>query len=226
MKRRQDGGQGLAALAAFALAAGLLACQAPQTVRTQSYAGPEAQGLDIRKVAVAPFRASPQYPRTERDMDPHTAARLAERFVAEALAERGVEVVPPGDVGAALGLGEDLGAELPPRRRVAEVAHEEFGVPALVIGTVHRMRERTGENLAAASPASVWFEVTMVQAPSAIRLWSGTFNETQQPLNENLLNARRYPGGGTRWLRAEELARWGAREVARELPSTLPGGRN
>jgi len=226
MRRRKHVARALAALATAGIAAGLLACQAPQTVRTQSYPSREAEGLDIRSAAVAPFQVAPRYSRGERSVDPRSAARLVERFVAEALAERGVTVVPPGDVRAALDLDETSPGGLPPRREVAEVMHREFGVQALLYGTVHRMLERTGENLAAASPASVWFEVTMVEAPSAIRLWSGTFNETQQALNENLLNARRYPGGGTRWLRAEELARWGAREVARELPSTLPGGRN
>jgi hypothetical protein len=34
-----------------------------------------------------------------------------------------------------------------------------------------------------------------------------------------VLQTIRYPGGGTRWLTLEELARWGAREVARDLPA-------
>lgn len=211
---------GVLLVACLALGAG--ACARPHTVRTETYASSDNRSLDIRKVAIAPFRVAASYRQvTERDPDPQAAARLIERFVAEALAARGVEVVPAGDLRTALGL-EDPQAAPPPLRIVAEVAHREFGVPALVYGTVYRIRERTGEALATAKPASVWFEVTMVRAPGGTRLWQGVFNETQQPLNENLLNARRYPGGGTRWLRAEELAQWGAREVAREFPTSLP----
>jgi hypothetical protein len=44
------------------------------------------------------------------------------------------------------------------------------------------------------------------------------FNETQRPLSSNVLVASRYPGGGSRWLSAEELARWGAEETARSMP--------
>jgi hypothetical protein len=197
------------------------ACAQAQTVRTQTYATSETKGLDIRKVAIAPFRAAQDYRTTgERDPSAREAARLVERFVTEALMMRGVEVVPAGDLRTVLRL-DDPALAVPPTRILAKVAHQEFGVPAVVTGTVHRMRERTGEAIAAASPASVWFDVTVVRAPGGQRLWKVVFNETQRPLNENILNARRYPGGGMRWLRAEELARWGARELAREFPTGL-----
>ena len=58
----------------------------------------------------------------------------------------------------------------------------------------------------------------LCSAPGARRLWSGQFDETQQPLSENVLSASRYPGGGSRWLTAEELATWGARETALTIP--------
>jgi hypothetical protein len=205
--------RGLAALTLVAA----LGCAAPQTVRTQAF-GSETTGLDIRKVAIAPFRAADAYaPASERDASAREAAQLVERFVSEALVARGVEVVPAGDVRTVLRLDET--AAPPPLGIIAKVVAQEFGVTAVLHGTVYRVRERTGEALAAAQPASVWFEVTLVGAPGGARLWKAVFNETQQPLNENILNARRYPGGGTRWLRAEELARWGASEVAREFPT-------
>jgi hypothetical protein len=203
-------------LAAFALLAAF-GCAAPQTVRTEAYGG-EAAGLDVRKVAIAPFRPAEAYSTASgRDVSAREAAQLVERFVSEALVARGVEVVPAGDVSTVLRLDEATAP--PPLGIVAKVAAQEFGVTAVLHGTVYRLRERTGEALAAAQPASVWFEVTLVGAPGGARLWKAVFNETQQPLNENVLNARRYPGGGTRWLRAEELARWGATEVAREFPT-------
>jgi hypothetical protein len=194
----------------------LLACTAPQTVKSRTYTG-ELANLDIRKVAVAPFRPADGYVRAnERDAEPQAAAQLVERFVSEAIQAHGVTVVPAGDVRTALRIDETTA--LPPLGIVSQVAAREFGAQAVLHGTVYRLRERTGEALAAAQPASVWFEVTLIGAPGGQRLWTAVFNETQQPLNENLLNARRYPGGGTRWLRAEELARWGAQEVARGLP--------
>ena len=36
----------------------------------------------------------------------------------------------------------------------------------------------------------------------------------------SFFNVFRYPGGGTRWLTAEELSQWGASEVAQAMPTS------
>ncbi len=59
--------------------------------------------------------------------------------------------------------------------------------------------------------------VALYAAPSGEKLWTARFDETQESLMANPLKARRYPGGGTRWLSAAEFARWGADEMARAL---------
>ena len=82
---------------------------------------------------------------------------------------------------------------------------------------MQRYRERTGEAFGTSRPASVSYRVTLYSAPEGTRLWIGQFDETQKPLSANVFNARRYPGGGTRWLTAGELTRWGAGEIARLL---------
>ena len=64
----------------------------------------------------------------------------------------------------------------------------------------------------------VGFEVTLYTAPGSQKLWNGVFNETQQALSENILSTYRYPGGGMRWLTAEELAQWGAEETVLQIP--------
>ena len=141
------------------------------------------------------------------------------RYVSEALAARGVRVIPAEDFGLALqgaGIDPSVGEE---RRPMTNLAAFEFGADGVLTGVVTRFRDRTGQSLAAANPASVGFRVMLLDAPAGRRLWSGTFEETQQPINENLLNVRRYPGGGTRWLTAEELARWGADEMSKSMPA-------
>jgi hypothetical protein len=217
-------------LAALGLA--LTGCAEP--VQTRVY--PRlSEGVDpIHKVAVARFQAAgaleravlveedegevglPPLP-SQASASAGEATLLVSRYMAEALATQGLEVVTSDDLERALQGERSPSGRLVPRQ-VARVAHAEFGVDAIVLGRVSRFRERQAGVAASDDAASVWFDVVLYSAPGAERLWSGTFNHTQQPFTSNVLSTSRVPGGGTRWLRADELARWGAEETARAMP--------
>jgi hypothetical protein len=209
----------LPALGALALVAcSQLGSEIPRPappIQQRSFA--QGQGA-LRRVAVLPFAPRPAQsgPGGAWAASPEEAAKLVTDFVSDAIASRGIPVVPASDVDQALA---DASGGVPVRdpMKAAKLAAEAFGATALVAGTVLRYREREGEALGAGRPASVAFEVSLHEAPTGFRLWSGRFDETQQPLTENIFNARRYPGGGTRWLTAGELARWGASEIATAL---------
>ncbi len=210
-----------AGLAAF-VALGLWACSF-DTVRQQTFPAMQDQGgITVTKVAVVPFGIDGDLERLGPQNTTATTPELTKqvtRYVTEALMARGVAVIPADDFRLALQNAE-IDPTLPENRRaVTNLAAFEFRADGVIMGMVTRFRERTGQSLAAASPASVGFRVDLFDAPAARRLWSGTFEETQQPLNENVLNARRYPGGGTRWLTGEELAKWGASEMAKAMPA-------
>ncbi len=147
---------------------------------------------------------------------PTDAAALVTRFVTEELAGLGFEIVPADDLVRAFEAG---GLEVPhgDAAALARAAADEFGASALLIGRVTRYREREGGELGATRPASVGFELELVAAPGARKLWSARFDHTQTAVSENLLRAPRYPGGGTRWLSAAELTRWGARHAGEQL---------
>ena len=66
-------------------------------------------------------------------------------------------------------------------------------------------------------PSRVSFGITIYDVETGRRLWRGRFNWTQKILTENILLARQYAGGGTRWLAVTELARWGAAEMVRSF---------
>ena len=101
---------------------------------------------------------------------------------------------------------------------VALLVASEFGADAVLLGEVARYREREGSSYGSFAPASVDFEVTLYSAPGATRLWTARFEQTQPPLSSNFFVASRYPSGGTRFLTAAELARWGASLLTAELP--------
>jgi hypothetical protein len=87
----------------------------------------------------------------------------------------------------------------------------------VVLGEVHRWRDLEGEAYGADRPASVGYQVNLFEVEGSRRLWSSRFDHTQRTLTADPLMARKYPGGGTRFLSAAELARWGARDAAASL---------
>jgi hypothetical protein len=170
----------------------------------------------LDKVAVMPF-----YPdfvqsaeREQRSVTPADSADLVARFATEALLSQGISAVAPSDLANAFDAQGFPAPRLDPIS-AGELAAREFGATAVLLGKVTRYRERAS----ASKPSSVAFEMTLYTAPEGRKAWVSVFDETQRPLSENLVNARRYPGGGSRWLTAAELARWGAESAIEALPA-------
>ena len=206
------------AIALVLLGCGLVAasCQ-PPPVRGQAHAA--LRNHEIRKVAVVPLAVSPRIPAPKlgAGTTPAVAATIVAHQLAEALAARGIEVVAPSDVGRALEVAGEDPAQLRPLA-AAEVVARKFGADAILTGTLIRWVERRGSGRAVSQVPAVGFEVVLRASPGAQRLWSATFNESQKPLGENVLITSQYPGGGTRWLTTEELARWGAGVLVKAVP--------
>ena len=189
-------------LAALALAA----CQSlgPGPLVQQQDAG--LVRAQLARVAVAPF--TPALGDEAASQAGAAAAALVAATLAERLTGAGFEVIAPGDVEAALvARGEPA-----PRVDAATAARVagELGATAVVLGRITRFRERVGSAAGATVAASVAFDVSVHEVPSGRRLWTGRFDETQPALSANVLRARQYPGGGTRWLAAQEMAQWAA----------------
>ncbi len=49
-------------------------------------------------------------------------------------------------------------------------------------------------------------------------IWTATYDETQQSLTENLLNALDFFKQGARWLTADEFARYGMQKILKRFP--------
>ena len=191
-----------------------------ETVKSRDFPALNERKAPITRIAVAPFRAMGSLSRrtgSTAAVPPSVATALVTRYLTEALAARGVAVVPADDVARALATQQPVEERLVPRA-VAQVVAEKFGADAVLLGSVTRFDERRGQAAGALHPAAVGFDVTLYTAPGSQKLWNGVFAETQQALSENLFSTHRYPGGGMRWLTAEELARWGAEEMVLQIP--------
>jgi len=194
-------------------------CAAPLR-EARAFPALQERHFELHKLAVAPFEAGRPYVRASdrQAVDPDAAAVVSKQ-VAEALRARGIDVVGPEDVRTAADPSAAPSDTMDPSRLVS-VASRQFGADAVLIGTVLRWRDRVGEKLGASKSASVGFEVTLLRTPDGAKLWTAVFDETQLPITDNFFNVFRYPGGGTRWLTAQELSGWGADEVAQALPTS------
>jgi hypothetical protein len=188
------------------LALGVVAalCGCVGTVVETPHAALVERRAPIRKIAVAPIAVRPE--------EAAAAAAVVTKHLAEGIAARGFEVVAPEDVARAADPGASVEA-------LAEAVQRQFGADAVLTAEITRWVEREGEAIGSPRPAAVGLKVSLRGAPAGERLWDGEFDRTQQAFLENVLLTPRYPGGGTRWLTAEEFAQFGASELVAALPA-------
>ncbi|MCP5057115.1 MAG: hypothetical protein GY937_10375 [bacterium] len=188
-----------------------------QTVKGTAHPALREHGT-ISRLAVAPFTLSERLVGAKTgELETAVAAELLANRFSEAIAARGVHVIAPSDVAIALEAAGVAGSRVL-ARQVAMVAAEKFGAEAVLVGRLTRLVAREGSAAGVTRAATVGFAVDLYAAPGGARLWTGNFDETQRPLSDNVLDASRYPGGGSRWLTAEELLSWGALEVSNAMP--------
>ena len=88
---------------------------------------------------------------------------------------------------------------------LAREAGEKLHYDAILVPSITRYQERDGSEFAVTSPASVAFSLRLLDVKNGMVVWSGDFDQEQQPLLENILPTTRSTGAGFRWLTAAEL---------------------
>jgi hypothetical protein len=111
-----------------------------------------------------------------------------------------------------LSLGES-GRLLSLAREVGQQLHYD----AVLLTSVERYQAREGSEYAVINPASVAFSLRLLAVESGQVVWSADFDQTQQPLFENILKSRS-TGSGFRWLSAAELASAGLTKKLNNCP--------
>ena len=202
------------ALAALLLV--LSACLSPKAVvEERTYAPPSAA---LTRVAVIPFYAHRTYEgsRLLGGVPPEVASERVTRLVADALSERGIAVVPPDEVTAAIE-GVPRSTAAIDAMTFAELAGRELGATGVLLGEIMRFREPRGASPTARRPASVAYQVTLYEAPEGFKLWTARFDETQSVPPASLESEPHDAEIQKRWLSAGEIARRGAGAVATSL---------
>ena len=100
---------------------------------------------------------------------------------------------------------------------LAREAGRQLQYDAVLVTEVERYQTRTGSAYAVDKPASVAFSLKLLAIANSQVVWSADFDQTQQPLFENILSSRS-TGSGFRWLTAAELAQAGLTKKLNSCP--------
>lgn len=92
-------------------------------------------------------------------------------------------------------------------------------VDAVLAGYLYRWVERDGTDYGVNRPASVAFDLYLIQTSSGVILWKGVFDKTQQSLTENLFDLGTFLKAKGKWMSAEALAEMGLGELLERFPS-------
>jgi len=186
-----------------------------ELIDQRTYAPP---GPALTRVAVIPFYAHRSYEGSSRlgGVSPELASERLTRQMIDALLAAGVEIVPVDEVANAL--------EKVPRSTAvidslifAEGAGQTLGATGILVGEVLRYRDARGATAEVRHPASVAFQVTLYEAPDGFKLWSGRYDYTQPPPQQQTGSSAHDAVLQKRWMTAQEIAKRGADAVAQAL---------
>lgn len=138
-------------------------------------------------------------------------------------ADKRFELISPGQAKGVFSsiANADVNVDIGALEMVQKVG-KPFDADAVLGGYIFRWREREGTDFAASRPASAAFNLYLVRPADGKILWAAKFDKTQQPLSENLLDAKTFFRGKGRWMTVEKLAMFGFDEMLKKM-SGLPG---
>lgn len=140
------------------------------------------------------------------------AQDLTDDFYKHLIQKKGRHVIPPDQ---ARGVFSVIIARAPAStdKQIMPQIGRAFSAKAVLAGYVYRWRERLGSGLAVKSPASVAFDLYLVDSDTTELLWKGRFDKTQRSLSENIFEFRIFLEGKGKWMTAKDLANIGLRQL-------------
>jgi hypothetical protein len=128
-----------------------------------------------------------------------------------------VKIIPQGRV---QGVYKRISSESlkKPLLDVLKKTGHELGADVLALGYIYRYTERVGYDYSAEHPASVAFEIYMVNPSDNSIIWRGVFDKTQKSLMEDMFQVSSFFKGRGKWLTADELSKQGMDEIFTTFP--------
>jgi len=190
----------------------------------------EKDGLVIKRLAVISFQ--PLLPEEGSTMvvcplcsGGYSSGKIekgAEKAVQEGFIDKlrdfkEVQIIPPEKV---MAVYNRVAAEKlkQPLLAVLKKVGAELKADVIAVGYVYRYTERVGYDYSAERPASVAFEIRLLNVKDGSTIWRGVFDKTQKSLMENVFQASSFFKGGAKWLTASQLAKQGIDEIFKTFP--------
>lgn len=206
------------ALVAAAAAALLVACAAKPPPELPKPVGP------IRVVAVLEIEPAVPGPTTEEGkapprVPPEAGAAVTAQIYGVLANRRDFRFVP--DLAVADAIRDPAVRGAPTLIDRARALSRAVATDAVLFGQVSRFEERIGTKYGATRPASVAFDLALLEAATGEVVWRGQFAQTQEPLTSNVLQLWMFWRGGPRWLTARELTRLGVERLFEDMSKTV-----
>ena len=94
----------------------------------------------------------------------------------------------------------------------------ELKADVIAVGYVYRYAERVGYKYSTEHPASVAFEIHLIQTSDGSVTWRGNFDKTQKSLMEDLFQISSFFKGGGKWMTARQLTEQGMNKIFETFP--------
>ena len=169
----------------------------------------QSPGLVRSPISGAVFAAEPVHE--------ETASRLSETLFENLAKESRLTWVSPRDAASAFSQIASSNPTLTDREIYVRIG-KTLSAEAVLGGHVYRFREREGTDYAANRPASVAFDLYLLNAGDGVIWWKARFDKTQISLSENLFDLQTFLKAKGRWMTADELAEIGLAEFVEAFP--------
>ena len=140
--------------------------------------------------------------------------------VIQLLSNRQAIVLVPSDRIGDIREQQLLDNESKPSRQLSLLVEigKKLGADAVLTGSIYRWIDRSGSNFATDVPASVGFDLDLVDTKTAQIIWHARFDESQQHLSDNLLKLGTFLKRGAKWVTARDLAVEGLKDLLERSP--------
>ncbi len=143
---------------------------------------------------------------------------LTDRLISIIKSSKDFELIPPGQAQGPMSLLLSADKKELSERDILVKIGRALYADAVLVGHVYRFKDRVGMMYSVDSPASVAFDIHLIDVSNGSMLWVGHFDETQRSLSENLFKIGTFLRRKGSWITAEEMAASGLEDVLRTFP--------